>query len=517
MILNPMRYSRIAKSTKALFPIPVQGGTLTYNGSVQSPAWNNYNTGVMNVSGQTSGTNAGTYTVTFSLIDKDKTSWSDYTTNDKVVNWTIQHGVISSIPFQSGTLTYTGSELYPTWSNYDSTKLTMNGTLSAINAGIYDVIVTPTENYQWADGTTTQEIVEWEIQKAQQNVSITPNSLSLTQENPSAILTVIGAKGTIEADFGSGGYISGSVTGNTITITGHIDTPNSYATVWVGVTGTENYEYFGPEGINVYVSVSGGGDTPTPSGNLSNLTWEQISEYSSNGTISNYASIGDSKQITFVWRNNTITLDAFIIGINHNSELEGNNRTHFQIGKMDSVDGMKLACFVSEYYMDNIPDNNSMNFSNNNNGGWESSELRKYMGTKNSNLVGICLDPAVRAVLKPMTKYSDNLGLNATVPPTQDNITATTDYMVPLSEFEYMGEIVYSNPYERNKQKQYAYYANGNSRVHYQSNNLNLTGKTWTRSTANESDSDFVCIAEDGGPETIGAKESIGLSLVFCV
>lgn len=44
---------------------------------------------------------------------------------------------ISSVPSQSGSLTYNGGQQYPTWSGYDSAKMTIGGATYATNAGTY--------------------------------------------------------------------------------------------------------------------------------------------------------------------------------------------------------------------------------------------------------------------------------------------------------------------------------------------------------------------------------------------
>ena len=49
----------------ATMTIPTQSNSLTYTGSAQSPAWNNYDSGKMTLGGTTSGTNAGSYNATF--------------------------------------------------------------------------------------------------------------------------------------------------------------------------------------------------------------------------------------------------------------------------------------------------------------------------------------------------------------------------------------------------------------------------------------------------------------------
>ena len=44
---------------------PEQTGSLTYNGTEQSPAWLNYSSEQMVIGGTTAATDAGTYTTTF--------------------------------------------------------------------------------------------------------------------------------------------------------------------------------------------------------------------------------------------------------------------------------------------------------------------------------------------------------------------------------------------------------------------------------------------------------------------
>ncbi len=67
--------------------VPSQSGTLTYDGTSQSPSWSNYNSNIMTIGGETSGTNAGTYTATFT--PKVGYCWDDYSTEPKSVTWTI--------------------------------------------------------------------------------------------------------------------------------------------------------------------------------------------------------------------------------------------------------------------------------------------------------------------------------------------------------------------------------------------------------------------------------------------
>ena len=61
----------------------------------------------MTIGGTTSATNAGTYTATFTL--KENYRWADGTETALDVNWIMDKAAISTIPSQSGTLTYTGN------------------------------------------------------------------------------------------------------------------------------------------------------------------------------------------------------------------------------------------------------------------------------------------------------------------------------------------------------------------------------------------------------------------------
>lgn len=67
--------------------LPTQRGTLTYNGSAQSPSWSNYDPEQLTISGVTPMVNAGTYTAEFT--PKPGYQWWDGITGFKTVEWTI--------------------------------------------------------------------------------------------------------------------------------------------------------------------------------------------------------------------------------------------------------------------------------------------------------------------------------------------------------------------------------------------------------------------------------------------
>lgn len=77
----------VTVNRKTISAVPSQSGTLTYTGSSQSPTWSNYSTTQLTIGGTTSGTNAGSYTATFT--PKSNYRWADGTTTAKSVSWSI--------------------------------------------------------------------------------------------------------------------------------------------------------------------------------------------------------------------------------------------------------------------------------------------------------------------------------------------------------------------------------------------------------------------------------------------
>ena len=169
-----------------LVSIPSQSGTLTYNGSAQTPKWQNFDNENSSVS-VSAKTNAGEYTATFTL---KKGMWTDGTTAAKTIKWTIGRATIAAVPAQSGTLVYDGNPKTPSWNTaYDSAKMTVSVT-AATNAGTYSATFTPTSNYKWSDGNTGGKTASWTIGKAANSVTNSPSSIVLKSSAKTATFTV---------------------------------------------------------------------------------------------------------------------------------------------------------------------------------------------------------------------------------------------------------------------------------------------------------------------------------------
>lgn len=106
------------------------------------------------------------------------------------VSVTVVRLVIETVPSQSGSPTYTGEAITLELENYDPAQLTLGGTTSAVNAGEYAATVTPTESWQWSDGTTGAKPVVWTIGKAAGSVTIPQNSVTLDASTPMVTLPI---------------------------------------------------------------------------------------------------------------------------------------------------------------------------------------------------------------------------------------------------------------------------------------------------------------------------------------
>ena len=437
--------------------IPAQSGSLTYNGSAQSPVWSGHDAAKLTIGGTTSGTNAGSYNATFT--PGANYQWSDGTTTAKTVAWSIGRASVG-VPSQSGTLTYNGSAQSPVWSGHDAAKLTIGGTTSGTNAGSYNATFTPVSNYQWSDGSTAAKTVAWSIGKAAGSSSLNKSSLALSTGTMSGTISVTRAgNGAVSASSSNTNVATVSVSGTTVTVTA-----KAKGTATITVKVAEGTNHTAPANRTCSVSVT------LPTTSLNDNTWATIKEVSDAGQGENYWSVGDTKRITingkvgnFTFSN--LAIDAFIIGFNHNSSREGTNRIHFQIGKI----GGKDVCLCDSQYGSGQSGNGyfNMNPNNSNSGGWNGSYMRKTLlgnsGTPSSppaNSMLAALPSDLRAVMKSVTKYSDNTGGS---PDNASYVTSTTDYLFLLAEFEYHGARSYANSAEKNFQLQYSYYKAGKS------------------------------------------------------
>ena len=257
---------------------------------------------------------------------------------------------------------------------------------------------------------------------------------------------------------------------------------------------------------------------------LNNNSWETISKVSQMGLAANYWAVGDTKTITINGRVGATTfsnlsIDAYIIGFNHNSAKEGANRIHFKLGK---ISGVQVGLVDSSYSIQvSTSGKFTMNTSNTNSGGWNGSHMRKtVLGSDSTptsptaNTLLAALPSDLRAVMKSVTKYSDNTGGGNNK---ASYVTATTDYLFLLAEFEVFGTRTEANSAEQNYQAQYDYFKAGNSKVHYLHNATGSTALSCLRSVCFDRSNYFNIINLEGYIANYYASASIAVAPGFCV
>ena len=303
--------------------------------------------------------------------------------------------------------------------------------------------------------------------------------------------------------------------GSTKAVTGYTCSPTTMASNTTAVT----------------ISYTEGGVTKTTtqavtvttiSTTLNSNSWATIKAVSDASKGASYWAVGDTKTITIngAVGNTTfsnLSVDAFILGFNHNSSREGANRIHFKIGK---ISGVHIA-LVDANYGSNVSGSGyfHMNTSNTNSGGWSSSDMRKNIlgnsGTPTSppsSSLLAALPADLRAIMKAVTKYSDNTGGGSD---TASYVTSTTDYLFLLSEYEYHGTRTYANSAEQNYQAQYDYYKAGNSKIHYKHNATGTAAYAFCRSVCSSNATRFCLVGTDGGASTGTAYRSYGVAPGF--
>lgn len=255
-------------------------------------------------------------------------------------------------------------------------------------------------------------------------------------------------------------------------------------------------------------------------------TWAQISRASQRGLAANAWRVGDKKTIHLQGTIGTLSVNqdiqAFIIGINHNSAREGTNRIHIQIGKNTS--GQPIA-FCDSKYNNHVDSTGyfSLNISDTNSGGWNATQMKNTIlhsgntpSDTGTNTFMAALPSDLRAVMKPCTKYTDNVGGGTNI---GSNVTATTEYLPLLSEFEVFGTRKYANSYEQNFQSQYDYYKAGNHHVFNGAGTQSPDKPVlwWLRSPFYSNSSYFCAVYDDGASSRYDANVSRGVSPVLFV
>ena len=483
---------------------------------------NQYANTPLTVTGLTNGT---TYYISFFPETTDGGVNASTTQRDTGVANRI---TIDNVPSQSGSLTYNGGAQSPTWSNYNTTYMTIGGTTSGTNAGSYSATFTPTTDYRWSDGTTTAKTVSWSIGKATGTLTVSPNSIELSPSNLSDTFTIGGNHdGTISVVSNNTGIATVSRSGNTVTVN-NVNQTTGNTTITVSCTAGTNYTAPSSQSVTV--------EAKFVSSVLNENDWSVIKSVADASQGANYWAVGDRKAVTV---NGTVGTQAingtyyvYILGFDHNSSREGTGIT-FGTFKT-ALSGGTDICLVDSHYNDYSTGGqkwfNMNHSSNTNSGGWKGCDLRyDVLGSTNSNnndagtttatspvsgTLMAALPSDLRAVMKPMNIYTDNTGGGSN---TASYVTKSVDYLPLLAEYEIFGTRSYANSAEQNYQAQYQYYKNGNSKVKYRHSSTSSTADWWGRSPGYGGSSTFCRVTTTGAAGHYGARYSNGLAPAFRV
>ena len=239
----------------------------------------------------------------------------------------------------------------------------------------------------------------------------------------------------------------------------------------------------------------------------------------------------------------TLALDgtyyAYILGFDHNGATNS-----IDFGGFKTEDGLDL-CLTDDRYDEWVTDGtllfNMNHWGAYNYGGWKGCDLRyDVLGSTNvepsgygaqvttervgydasencattpvANTLMAALPSELRAHMKPMTIYTDNVGAATN---TAECVTTSVDYLPLLSEFEIFGMRGLANQYEQNYQAQYEYYANGNSRIKNRHNAQETAALWWGRSPYYYSSGLFCFVHSNGDMSAYYASCSLGLAPAF--
>lgn len=242
---------------------------------------------------------------------------------------------------------------------------------------------------------------------------------------------------------------------------------------------------------------------------LDSTSWNKISQLSAEGRAQNYFAVGDTKIIHVEGKIGTLSVSGdygvYILGFDHNETLEGNG-IHF--GTFKTKEGKDVALVDSSYDKEMSDGEKWFNVfhagGTNNYGGWSGCDMRydilgstdvapsSYGEAPVSGRVGYdatltcatnpvpntlmaALPADLRAVMKPMTKYSDNAGGETA------SVSATIDYLPLLAAREVLSRpIVGREP--SSVVKMYQYFSDGNGTRKYKHSSTGSYAHWWLRS-----------------------------------
>lgn len=471
---------------------------------------NQYSSTPLTITGLTNGTK---YYIAFFPETTDggiNTSTTQRTTG------TANRITIANVPSQSGTLTYNGSSQSPSWSNYNTTYMTIGGTTSGTTAGSYIATFTPKTDYRWSDGTTTAKNVTWSIGKATGTLTVSKTSITLNSSARSSTFTIGGNyDGTLSVVSSATGIATVSRSGTTVTVSSVNDTTGT-ATVTVSCTAGTNYTAPANKTVAITASFKPTASTTATSGvtytnGLSGVSDSDLSLFgeaiSNNSAITNTTStvyinfgsvhrkltVGDAK----TWSMNGTDYEYKIMGFNH---YDNASTTAYGATTVTGKAGILFQmtnCFATTYAM-----KSSMTSGD----GWDDSDLRTTM---NGTLFGYLPTSTQNVIREVSIKTAQDVS-TAT-------IITTNDKLFLPAEVEVFGSAQYAKG-GTSEGTQYAYYKAGNSKVKTVSGSASSWWERSPTSWISTNRISFFCSVDSSGSANCNyAGSSNGVAPCFCI
>ena len=162
--------------------------SFTFDGDSKAPTVNNFNSTYENKSGTSSATNAGSYTLDFTLKNSTNTTWADGSTGKVSYTWKIDPKRLTKPSLSDTTFTFDGDSKAPTVNNFNSTYENQTGSDTAVKAGTYtlDFTLKDTTNTTWTDSSTGKVSCTWKINQLKlPQPYLTDNTFTYDKQNHS--------------------------------------------------------------------------------------------------------------------------------------------------------------------------------------------------------------------------------------------------------------------------------------------------------------------------------------------
>lgn len=373
------------------------------------------------------------------------------------------------------------------------------------SAAATSITINVSETTKYASGTTTCNVT---TAKATPTLTLSAESVNLTAAAPTATVTVTtNSTGTISVNSSDVSICTATVSGNSVVINA---TGRGSSSVAVFIDDSDNFtavsKTISVNATNIAVDIFSLKRILDGVYN-NNLTKEQAMTRARDSIQSgDYFDITIPVDISMDCDTSIVagsTWRAVCLGVNHNPDIEGANRLHFAIGRKTNNEEIS---FLGMHM--NPKDTDT---------GWNDSYMKSWLNDTFYN----ALPANLKAVIADSVKYTDNFSTTSQGVHVESNVTATTQKIWLLSEFEVFGAITKSNPYEQNKQQQYDYYKNGNSkRRTFTDGVVNPASSTyknswWLRSYGKNSS--FCYVGSNGGPYALGRHNIIGFVPCFTI